>query len=181
MLKRAVSLFMYGKPYHSHKKRMQHSTKWFMNAKARYLTALPHELASTRPHFADFAQNVDRPSVPPTNPLCMNCAKPVDTSVRYSYVWVPSGDAKKPTPSGYFFHFHCFRCAKCGYRFYHNQFFSKDDHAWCIHCALGHDVRVPTRRWHTSYVSSEEYGSKMVGHKFPRFKHQLEFLADPNA
>ncbi|ESL12227.1 hypothetical protein TRSC58_00009 [Trypanosoma rangeli SC58] len=171
---------MHGKPTQSHKVRTQHSRRWWTQSKARHLTAMPHDECRSRPHFPAYNEDVDRPMLVPAGVTCFNCEQPIDDSDVNSYVWVPAGNATVPTPQGYFFHFKCFKCWKCKYRLIHNKFYSKDGKAWCISCALGRDIRVPTRRWHTSYVNTHRTGSRMSGHFFPRHKHQMAFLLDPN-
>ncbi|AAZ11732.1 LIM domain containing protein, putative [Trypanosoma equiperdum] len=172
---------MHGKPTQSHKVRTQHSRRWWTQSKARHLTAMPHDECKSRPHFPAYNEDVDRPMVVPPDAICFNCDKPIDAGDVNSYVWIPAGNATVPTPQGYFFHFGCFKCNRCKYRLGHNKFYSKDGKAWCIPCALGRDVRVPTRRWHTSYVNTHRTGSRLTGHFFPRHSHQMEFLFDPNS
>ncbi|AYU80824.1 conserved hypothetical protein [Leishmania infantum JPCM5] len=170
---------MHGKPASGHKVRTQHSRRWWMQSKAHHLTAVPHEEARSRPHFPAYTEDVDQPMVVPDGACCFNCDKPIDGDDINSYVWVPSGNARVPTAQGYFFHVKCFKCWNCKYRIIHNQFYSKDRRAWCLSCALGRDIRVPTRRWHTSYVNTHRTGSRLTGQFFPRHRHQMEFLFSP--
>ena len=170
---------MHGKPTTAHKKRTQHNRTWWHKSKARHLTAIPLDSALSRPHFASFNEDVDRPMVVPKDACCLNCTKPIDGDDQYSYVWVPSGNAKVPTTQGYFFHQTCFKCWNCRYRLHHNQFYTKNGKAWCLACALGRETKVPTRRWHTSFVNSHREGSRLSGHFFPRYAHQMEFLFNP--
>ena len=51
----------------------------------------------------------------------------------------------------------------------------------CVGCAIGNQVKYPTRRWHTSFVASSRFNSRMTGHMFPRHKSQMEFLFNPEA
>lgn len=171
---------VHGKPTTAHKKRTQHSRQWWLKAKARHLTARPHEEAPTRPHFAGYSEDVDRPMVVPQDASCFNCKKKVDTQTSYhNYVWIPAGNATIPTQQGYVFHKDCFKCWNCKFRIHHNKFYSKHGEAWCLECALGKEKKFPTRRWHTSFVNSDRTGSRMAGHFFPRHKHQVEFLFNP--
>lgn len=172
---------MHGKPSQGHKVRTQHSRRWWMQSKARHLTAIPHEEARSRPHFPAYNEDVDRPMVVPEDACCFNCNKAIESEDSGSFVWVPSGNACVPTKQGYFFHYHCFKCWNCKLRIMHNQFYSKDGKAWCLACAMGRDVRVPTRRWHTSFVNTHRTGSRMSGHFFPRHRHQMEFVFDPDS
>ncbi|CAD2218282.1 hypothetical protein AGDE_10942 [Angomonas deanei] len=171
--------FVHGKPASAHKVRTQHSRRWWMQSKAHHLSAVPHEEAMSRPHFPAYSEDVDRPMVVPKDACCFNCDKPIERDEVNSYVWVPSGNARVPTKEGYFFHFKCFKCHHCKLRIMHNQFYSKDGRAWCLPCALGREVRVPTRRWHTSFVNTHRTGSRMTGQFFPRHSHQMEFLFNP--
>lgn len=170
---------LHGKPTQGHKVRTQHTRRWWLQSKARHLTAMPHEEARSRPHFPSYSEDVDAPMIVPAEATCFNCDKAIDSDNINSYVWVPSGNARVPTTQGYFFHFPCFSCHRCGLRLLHNQFYSREGRAWCLSCALGRDVRVPTRRWHTSYVNTHRTGSRMTGEFFPRHKSQWEFLFDP--
>lgn len=171
---------LHGKPTQGHKVRTQHSRRWWLQSKARHLTAMPHEEARSRPHFPSYNEDVDKPMVVPDDACCFNCTKPIDSDNVNSYVWVPAGNARVPTSQGYFFHFHCFKCWRCHFRLMHNQFYSKDGKAWCISCALGRDIRVPSRRWHTSYVNTHRTGSRLTGEFFPRQRSQMEFLFNPD-
>lgn len=171
---------MHGKPTTSHKKRTQHSRQWWLQAKAHHLTARPHDEAPTRPHFNHHNEDVDNPMIVPKDSACFNCKKRVDPSQGTgTYVWIPAGNARYPTPQGYMFHFDCFKCWNCKLRIHHNKFFSKSDHAWCVDCALGRDKRIPTRRWHSPFVNADRTSSRMTGSFFPRHKHQIEFLFNP--
>ena len=179
MFRKTVQTLMHGKPTSSHKRRTQHSRTWWRQARANHLNAKPIEERSTKPHFPAYDEAVDRPFIIPQNPTCFQTKKPINVDEPNSYVWVPAGNAAQPTPAGYFFNFKDFKCAKCKFRFYHNTFYSINDEAWCVACALGRQSRYPTRRWHTSYVNSHRTGSRLAGHSFPRHKHQIEFLFDP--
>lgn len=174
-----ISRALHGKPTQGHKVRTQHSRRWWLQSKARHLSAIPHEEARSRPHFPGYNEDVDRPLVVPQDACCFNCDKPIESDNINSYVWVPAGNAKVPTSQGYFFHFHCFQCWNCHLRLIHNQFFSKDGRAWCISCALGREVKIPSRRWHTSFVNTHRTGSRLTGEFFPRYRHQMEFLFNP--
>lgn len=171
---------VHGKPTTAHKKRTQHSRRWWLQTKARKLTATPHEECRDRPHFPAFHEDVDRVLVVPPDSCCFNCKKGIDKEDIHSFVWVPSGNAAAPGPMGYFFHFKCFKCWKCKMRLHHNRFYSKDGESWCIGCALGKEPSIPTRRWHSSYVNTHFSGSRLTGHFFPRHKSQMEFLFNPN-
>lgn len=170
---------MHGKPSSGHKVRTQHSRRWWVQSKARHLSAIPHEEARSRPHFPAYTEDVDKPMLVPDGACCFNCDKEIDADEIGSYVWVPSGNARIPTTQGYFFHFKCFKCWSCKHRILHNQFYSKDGRAWCLSCALGREVRVPTRRWHTSYINTHRTGSRLTGQFFPRHKHQMELVFNP--
>lgn len=170
---------LHGKPTSGSKKRTQHTTLWWRQAKARHLTAKPHIDAPMRPHFDAYNEDVDRPMVVPKDATCFNCKKGIEAEATASYVWIPAGNATVPTRQGYFFHKDCFKCWNCRMRIMHNKFYSKDNCAWCIECALGRERAVPTRRWHTSFVNAHRTASRMTGHSFPRHQHQLEFLFNP--
>lgn len=174
-----ISRGMHGKPTQGHKVRTQHSRRWWLQSKARHLSAIPHEEARSRPHFPAYNEDVDAPMVVPEDACCFNCDKAIEKDNVNSYVWVPAGNARVPTAQGYFFHFHCFQCWNCHLRLMHNQFFSKDGRAWCISCALGREIKIPTRRWHTSFVNTHRTGSRLTGQFFPRHRHQMEFLFNP--
>lgn len=170
---------LHGKPTQGHKVRTQHTRLWWRQSKARHLTAMPHEEARSRPHFPSYHEDVDQPMIVPEGACCFNCDQAIDAENINSYVWVPAGNARKPTPQGYFFHFKCFTCFKCHFRLRHNQFYSKDGRAWCVSCALGREVKCPSRRWHSSYVNTYNTGSRMTGQFFPRHRRDMEFLFNP--
>jgi hypothetical protein len=174
-----------GSHWRSHKKRTQHSEKWWRQTRAGYLTDRTLEENWDRPSFPGFSENVDRPYVAPAECPCTQCNKHIDVATvgHNMYVWVPSGNATLPTPMGYFFHIDCFKCKQCGFRFHHNKFYSTDDGrgAICMNCAMGKQLTYPRVRWHTSMVSPNRLGSRPTGHQFPRWAHQTEFLYDPNA
>eukprot|EP00796_Vickermania_ingenoplastis_P011623 gene11623-8011_t len=171
---------LHGKPTQGHKVRTQHTMRWWRQSKARHLTAMPHEEALSRPHFPGYNEDVDAPMVVPSDACCFNCDGAIDADNINSYVWIPAGNARLPTRQGYFFHFHCFKCDRCKMRLMHNQFYSQDGRALCIACALGRDIRVPTRRWHTSFVNTHRTGSRLTGSFFPRHRSQMEFALNPN-
>lgn len=172
--------FVHGKPATSHKKRTQHTRQWWNQAKARHLTARPHDESPIKPHFPAYSEDVDAPMIVPRDAACFNCKKRVDTEKGVShYVWIPSGNARYPTPQGYVFHMDCFKCWSCKTRMHHNKFFSKNDRAWCLDCAVGREKGVPTRRWHSPFVNGDRTSSRVSGAFFPRHKHQIEFLFNP--
>jgi hypothetical protein len=170
---------VHGKPTTAHKKRTQHSHRWWLQSKSPRLTAAPHAELRDRPQFPGYHEDVDRPLVVPDDACCFNCKKAISKPDISTYVWVPSGNAAAPTKMGYFFHFTCFKCAKCKMRLFHNRFYSKDGQAWCMSCAIGRSPSIPTRRWHTSFVNTHFTGSRQSGHFFPRHKSQMEFLYNP--
>lgn len=170
---------VHGKPTTAAKVRTSHSRSWWNKSKARHLTATPHDETAHRPHYRGYHEDVDRPMVMPKECSCFNCKKPIDQTTRLNYVWIPAGNATVPTKQGYFFHLNCFKCWKCKLRLIHNKFYSKDNQAWCLECALGRVRAIPTRRWHTSFVNADRTDSRKTGHFFPRHKHQLEFTYNP--
>jgi hypothetical protein len=168
-------------------RRTAHTEKWYRQSKASFLTAKTTNELRTKPAFPHFTEEVDKPFVMPATAaetVCFNCKSEIEHERRdrESYVWIPSGNAKAPTSAGYFFHTRCFRCDKCGFRFHHNKFFSQDNKAICMTCALGRQSQYPYRWWHGSdnTVTRGRTASRMTGHMFPRHQHQTEFLHDPD-
>lgn len=161
-----------------HKLRTAHNVKWW-TTRPTPLSSKRHEERPIYPKYPAFNEEVDRPPALPKNAECMNCKKAINPDVPYSYVWIPSGNAMVPTTSGYFFHYECFRCSKCGFRFFYNKFCSHGGRAVCPDCSIGRHRAYPTRRWHVSYVESERFNSRFSGHQFPRHKSQIDFLNNP--
>jgi hypothetical protein len=164
-----------------HKVRTFHGAKWWLKATGEgRLSAKEIDMKDMRPGFADFAREVDRPFVVPHDATCFNCKKGVKQDADpNTYVWAPSGNAAVPTKAGYFFHTNCFRCHKCHLRLFGNKFYSQDDRAYCVPCALGKTPEMPMRWWHQPRVGPGRYNSRMTGHEFPRHKKQIEFIYDP--
>ena len=139
-------------------------------------------MKDSRPGFAAFAEEVDRPYALPKETKCFNSKKDVDTEAATdTYVWIPSGNAAQPTKAGYFFQHGNFRCTKCKTRFFGNKFYSQDGVAICVPCALNRHFELPSRWWHTPQVAPGRLGSRMSGHEFPRHKKQVEFTYDPTS
>ena len=178
-------LLIHGKNTARRPIRTAHSTAWWKKSKANLLTAKTIEEAPAKPGFAHFTEEVDRPHVIPSEATCFQCSKAVDAdgADTMDYLWVPSGNAAAPTSAGYFFHAKCFKCAKCKFRFHHNKFYSLDNRAVCIECALGRPPAYPYRWWHGNRdcITLGRTSSRMAGRNFPRHNHQMEFLFDPNS
>ena len=180
-------LRLHSKKTSGHTKKTKHNHVWYRKAKGNYLTAKTIDELQIKPPFPAFNEEVDRPLVPPAKEdcVCFQCKGEVDIDERdrESYLWIPSGNAKYPTSSGYFFHTRCFRCNKCGFRFHHNKFYSQDDKAICMGCALGRQSEYPYRWWHgnEATISRGRLASRMSSHQFPRHQHQVEFLHNPDS
>ena len=160
--------------------RSQHNKNWLARTKNHMITGRDSINTSDRPGFPGFAEDVDRPMVMPDVANCFVCKADMHAkSSMNDFVWIPSGNAATPGPQGYFFCKGCFRCAKCKFRFIHNKFYTVKGEAVCIRCALGREVLVPSRRWHTSFVGGFNKSSRITGQSFPRYQHQLEFLYSP--
>jgi hypothetical protein len=170
-------------PVQGHKRRTYHGARWWLKATGEgTLSAKEIDQKSSRPGMSNFPEEVDRPYVVPDGCTCFQCKKGIDKdAVRHTYVWVPSGNAAVPTKAGYFFHHGCFRCQKCKMRLFGNKFYSQDDQALCVPCALGRHVELPMRWWHTPRVGPGRSSSRRSGHEFPRHKKQVEFTYDPTA
>lgn len=167
-------------PTHNDTKRSQHGKKWYARTKNHLLTGRDSANTLDRPGFPGFAEDVDRPMVMPDKANCFACGADMHAKRSLNdFVWIPSGNAAEPTPQGYFFCKGCFRCSKCKFRFHHNKFYTAKGKAMCVRCALGREVVVPSRRWHTSFVGGFNKSSRVTGQSFPRYKHELEFLYSP--
>eukprot|EP00760_Papus_ankaliazontas_P025207 PhM_4_TR2510/c0_g1_i1/m.55195 len=179
MLRATLSLAMHGKPTTSCTKRSRHMERWFLQARANRLTYKPINELWISPNVQPYNEEVmDHPVLPDHTP-CFQCKQAVDTDQIGQYVWVPSGNTKKPSDHGYVFHHMCFRCAKCKYRFYGNKFASKDGQALCLYCVRGITHGRPSRRWHLPKVDPGREGSRPVGAIWPRYPDQEEWLFDP--
>ena len=128
--------------------RTKHSELWWRRAVPSHLTARSLEESPYAPSFSHFQEEVDRPHYLKNegNVPCFQCKKNIDSALedRTNFIWVPSGNAKDP----YYFHLRCFHCAKCGFRFFNSQFYSLENKAVCIQCALGRQPKYPPRWWH---------------------------------
>lgn len=171
---------MHGKPTRKTKVRTKHSNKWFMQSKSHTLTSLAAHQLPSAPTVPNFPEDIDRPAVVPEGASCMHCGKNHSSDNPHKMVWVQSGNAAVPTKAGYFFCVECFRCHKCGFRFFNNVFHTVNGKAWCMGCVQGKPIVYPTRNWHTPFVNTYNTASRMTGHKFPRHAHQQEFLFNPN-
>jgi hypothetical protein len=180
-----AALFMHPKKTAGHRKRTNHTERWYRKAKPSPLSAKTFDELPDRPSFPEFAEEVDRPHVPPPAPTCFQSKKPIDMEFEHAlqHIWVPSGDAKQPTAAGYFFHKTEFACAKCRFRFYNNRFYSQDGKALCINCALGRPPAYPYRFWHphSMTVTPGRLASRVASRQFPRHPHHTEFLNDPES
>lgn len=182
MLRRSVRMLVYGKPNNSHSKRKWHSVRSWEIEKGNWLTATPRDHCLIGPNYPAFPEDVDKIMTIPEGKPCLQCCKTVDTEHENEYVWMPSGDAVVPAKHGYLFHRSCFRCYRCGYRFYLSKFATKDGKAHCISCALGKydEGFQPMKLWHSPTVEPGLRGSRRVGRFFPRHAHQMQFIHDPD-
>ena len=180
LFRRSCIVFQSSGAKRGHRKRTHHNQKQWEIDKGNWLTALPRNLCPVDPNFVDHPQRVDKPLYHPVNEKCFNCDHKVDTTADHQYIWIPSGNAKLPTPQGYIFHRNCFKCIKCKYAFQDNLFVSQSGRALCPQCAMDAPIRRPRINWHRSNIEPAQFASRRVGHMFPRHEHQLNFLYDPD-
>ena len=164
----------------SRNKRTHHNIVQWEKDKGNFLTYLPRDRLPTLPNFIAHPQRVEDPLLVPQNECCFNCKKAVDTTCDEDYILIPSGNARKPTKQGYLFHVNCFRCTKCRFSFENHRFYSKDDRAICLECAMGRHKSPPRVDWHIPSIQRGHYSSRRTGHMFPRHQEQMDFICDPD-